>query len=286
MFTYGCFALLLFALIKVEEGHGSWIWCLPPLFVLWPNLHGGFLAGVGVVLIWVMVYGARLVLRPAERTAIDPRPWTALTAVAFSGLGTLVNPYGPELVDFLLKTATGTRPEIMEWQPTEFLSLDGAGYLLLLTASILALIHCRHTNRPFALLAFAILAILPLIARRHLALFALGVIFLAGKAIAETWDHWLMAHRIHQASVAGHRIFGPLLLAVFLIGVFVFTARALPQLGCIRVNPDKFPVRAVAFLKNARVSGNMAGEFDWGQYVIWNLGPSIRVSLDGRRETA
>jgi hypothetical protein len=25
--------------------------------------------------------------------------------------------------------------------------------------------------------------------------------------------------------------------------------------------------------------------FDWGEYVIWHLGPGVRVSMDGRRET-
>jgi hypothetical protein len=33
------------------------------------------------------------------------------------------------------------------------------------------------------------------------------------------------------------------------------------------------------------VSGNLAVEFDWGEYVIWHLGPQIKVSMDGRRET-
>jgi hypothetical protein len=46
-----------------------------------------------------------------------------------------------------------------------------------------------------------------------------------------------------------------------------------------------FPVRAVAVLKAAGVQGNMATEFNWGEYVIWHLGPQIRVSIDGRRET-
>ena len=29
----------------------------------------------------------------------------------------------------------------------------------------------------------------------------------------------------------------------------------------------------------------MAVYFDWGQYAIWHLGPRIKVSYDGRRET-
>jgi hypothetical protein len=47
----------------------------------------------------------------------------------------------------------------------------------------------------------------------------------------------------------------------------------------------EFPVKAVALLKQSNASGNMAVHFDWGEYVLWHLGPRIRVSIDGRRET-
>ena len=41
----------------------------------------------------------------------------------------------------------------------------------------------------------------------------------------------------------------------------------------------------MALLRDSGVHGNMAVFFDWGQYVIWRLGPKIQVSYDGRRET-
>ncbi len=75
MFTYACFALLLFALMQVENGRAGWLWVLPPLFALWPNLHGGFLAGIGILLIWLLTYGARLVFATsAARAAPRPTP--------------------------------------------------------------------------------------------------------------------------------------------------------------------------------------------------------------------
>ena len=35
----------------------------------------------------------------------------------------------------------------------------------------------------------------------------------------------------------------------------------------------------------AGADGNLVVDFDWGEYVIWHLGPRIKVSIDGRRET-
>jgi hypothetical protein len=31
--------------------------------------------------------------------------------------------------------------------------------------------------------------------------------------------------------------------------------------------------------------GRVVTFFDWGQYAIWHVGPALRVSMDGRRET-
>lgn len=45
------------------------------------------------------------------------------------------------------------------------------------------------------------------------------------------------------------------------------------------------PARAVAMLAETRSPAKLAVEFNWGEYVIWHLGPRIQVSLDGRRET-
>jgi hypothetical protein len=46
-----------------------------------------------------------------------------------------------------------------------------------------------------------------------------------------------------------------------------------------------FPARAVGMMKASGVTGNMATEFNWGEYVLWHLGPQVQVSIDGRRET-
>jgi hypothetical protein len=46
--------------------------------------------------------------------------------------------------------------------------------------------------------------------------------------------------------------------------------------------PDPAGVRALAA---SRAEGRLVTWFEWGEYAIWHLGPSLRVSIDGRRET-
>jgi hypothetical protein len=42
------------------------------------------------------------------------------------------------------------------------------------------------------------------------------------------------------------------------------------------------PCRAVAFLRESGLTGNVFTPLWWGAYVTWELYPSVRVSMDGR----
>ena len=292
LFTYVCFALLLFMLWQAERGRTRWLWGLPLLFLLWPNLHGGFLAGVGILLLWLLVSLLELVLRrggplAASRPAPQVRPAlrTALTAVALALLATLVTPYGIGLWTFLLRTATIPRPEITEWAPLPLISLPGGVYLLLLLVGIAGFALSRQQRRPFAILAFAVLAILPMVAGRHLPLFAVAMPFLAGACVAEVWERWSASRRSARGDAGSHPIFRPVLTGVFVVGTVVLLVTGSSRARCITVADKIYPVQAVALLRAARAEGAMAVDFDWGEYVIWHLGPTVRVSLDGRRET-
>jgi hypothetical protein len=46
-----------------------------------------------------------------------------------------------------------------------------------------------------------------------------------------------------------------------------------------------YPTGALEYIKRNYSSGNILTEFVWGEYLIWNLGPHIKVGLDGRYET-
>jgi hypothetical protein len=42
----------------------------------------------------------------------------------------------------------------------------------------------------------------------------------------------------------------------------------------------------VGLIEKSHVAGNLAIDFDWGEYAIYHLSPAVKVSMDGRRETA
>jgi hypothetical protein len=269
IFTVLCFTLTMLVIINAEKQNYRWLWLLPPVFLVWVNFHGGFLAGWGILLAWTIVH--LLTHRSAWKNVLPP--------VLLSSLATLVNPYGLRLVTFLLQTATLPRMEIWEWTAVTVFEPLGWLYLGMVTLSALAIINSTQKKSPALLVLYFIVVLLPLIARRHLSLFAIGILFLAGEEIVQ-----LIRLKIHPWFQK--RTF-PAWLAIFpLFAAGTFILFALPRLNQVPILPEPpFPIQAVELMRASGVTGNLAVEFSWGEYVIWHLSEQVKVSVDGRRET-
>ncbi len=139
------------------------------------------------------------------------------------------------------------------------------------------MVASSRPRRPEAVLLFIVAALAPLLARRHYPLFALALVVLAAEHIADLSERVLRTARLDFGRNRPIEAIGfglPLLLIVL----------SLPRLRCIALEP-LYPARAVALLKQANVRGNLAVFYDWGEFALWHLGPDIKVSIDGRRET-
>ena len=86
------------------RGAGRKLWLLAPIQIVWCNLHGGFLAGLGLIFLYAL--GEALSRRPF-------RPY--LVWFLMAGLATLINPYGLKYWSYLAQAVTMPRPEITEW---------------------------------------------------------------------------------------------------------------------------------------------------------------------------
>jgi hypothetical protein len=80
---------------------------------------------------------------------------------------------------------------------------------------------------------------------------------------------------------------GALIFACFASGLLMITEVS-PRVRCAQIDPEhgaSYPVRAIAWLGQSGLEGNLATYFAWGEYALWHLQPQVRVSMDGRRET-
>ena len=243
------------------------------------------LAGAGILVIWV---GVRLLLLATQGAPEGQSRVSAgfkLVAPAIAAVSALLlNPFGPLLPKFLLDTATVARPEIADWWAMKVVSPMGATYLVLLAVTVLGLIFSRRRHSPALIVVYGCAAVMPFMAVRHLPLFVITALAVAGEHVYDAWRRWSPLEgrpmssespRWMPPTLAG--LSGLIALILFIISWNVTSGIWIPA--------GDYPTRAIALIRESVPEGNLAMHFNWGQYAIWHLGPNVKVSLDGRRET-
>ena len=120
-----------------------------------------------------------------------------------------------------------------------------------------------------------ITAAAPLVAFRHLPLFVITAMILIAPMLAVLYESG-------KALAVPQGLKLPVQAILYLAAVSSLCL-TLPVLTNINVGAD-MPQKAVALLADNHVKGNLATHFDWGEYCIFHLYPSMKVSTDGRRE--
>jgi hypothetical protein len=244
--------------------------CLPLIFLVWTNMHGGWLVGLGVLVIW----SAFELFEPA-----DTRPplWALISVPVACLLATLVNPYGWHLWEFLARTVRLTRDDIAEWQPLWRAPRAAAAHWAATVIWAALAIRYAETRSLKAVAAVASLAYSSLRLVRMVALFTPAAVILLIPRSAQ-----YPTSGTQQMSLRAKTMLDVVFAC---IGLALLAWPLAP--GCVRMVgerwvPDPSAARAISA---ADLSGRMVTSFNWGEYAIWHFGPKIRVSVDGRRET-
>jgi hypothetical protein len=288
VFTYlGC-ACVFTLIARAQAGRHRVLWWAVPLLALWANLHGGFLAGLGLLGVWTLSYVAASAAahgwRSHETRALARATLPPLFAAAFA---TALTPYGPSLWTFLRSTLE-PRHEIAEWNPVSVMSIEGIAHAVLLVPAVAAWLVSRRA-KPLPITAVFLCAVVaPFVARRHTPLLALAVMMLAGEHVADAAASVVTSReRSRRAPAASSHTpsRSPVPTLAFGLSAVIFVSASIPHFTRIVVRPWEFPVGPVQWLAARGITGEMVTFFDWGEYVIWHLAPGVRVSMDGRRET-
>jgi hypothetical protein len=129
VFTFALVCWTLWIAESYLRSGGRRRWLLPPIFLLWANLHAGFIAGIGFL---VIVLVAEAIKRRWSLGTVAPRERIAglAAAVTASVIAACVNPYGPSIFVFAATTGSTERQKgIIEWQSPNF--RDPAMWVLL-----------------------------------------------------------------------------------------------------------------------------------------------------------
>jgi hypothetical protein len=240
------------------------------LFLLWVNVHGGWIVGAGVLAVWIT---GNFLSGHFSRGLLA-------SVGLLSMLSTLVNPYGWHMWEFLGATVRMTRP-VTEWQP--LLTTPWIAWIPWFGVGLAVVLSLFATNRPpmlFLAIAF-VLAFASFRVERLSPFYVVATLIFLSPTLIARWPGTF--HSFEPIGRPTARRLAGVLVGVCLVSA-VITAKAA---SCITIPDDDWVPDRVAgrTLADSSISGRMVTWFDWGHYTIWHLAPAIRVSLDGRRET-
>jgi hypothetical protein len=276
---------------------GTLFW-LVPVFVVWSNLHAGFLVGLAIMFGWLALM---LLMNFAKRWQSRLRCIDFAQAVPLNGLAvffcwallaaaaTLVNPYGWRMYDFFFSFGnTYYLTAISEWLPFYYFPQQPMVVLYLcLVAAALILLAVKAMNRSvdfkidmWWLSLVLLFWLMSLKSRRHTPLLAVVSVpwlvdLFSKEFIVANARELLEDKRLKIAvSLAG--------LAIFSFAVFGFTK--------IRFTDQPFdyycgyfPCEAVAKLKaSTPAPARILNDFNWGGYLLWQW-PGLPLFIDGRQ---
>ena len=265
LFTY----LILATVILILESR-RWLWALPPLFLLWANLHGAFFLGWIALAAYVgpALLGCR---RAFARRA--PIPKDILKLVLYSLLAVLatgLNPNGFHIVEILLAyRRSALQTSIVEWQRPKYWELST--FTLILYGSLAALLWARRRARLSDWLLYLLFAMAALSAVRNIILIGLiGAIVLVSYVPVFDPAKLLPRFRALPAALA-------IAAALFLAWRVVSTRHSDLDAAQWRT-----PVGAADFLLAHHIDARLFNSYESGGYLIWRLWPQNRVFIDGR----
>jgi tetratricopeptide (TPR) repeat protein len=233
---------------------------LPLLMLLWSNIHGGYILGIAIIIVYITGEGVNYFLKNGKRIKIN-----LFVICLISILITLLNPNTYKVFLLLLeKRASYRRGVVHEYLSplTAMLELHEyyLPYLVFLSAALIMLIIRFRRMQLTHLLLIIMLGGLSLVGLRFMPYLLMTAPILCG------YINW----RNHLIDKVG---------TLLIITLWIIPADKQDILS-MKVD-DGFPEKAVEFIKKEQPSGRIFNFFHWGGYLMYFL-PEYDIFIDGR----
>ena len=281
VFTFLFFILSLYLLDNART-YKNWkyLWWLVPIELVWCNLHGGFVVGLGMIGLYALgeAFSGRKYL-----------PYAAILLIAT--LVTFINPYGYEYWGYMAQAVLMPRPEIGEWNNVFSAVLSGEyrGYGILYVIVFLVsvpLILWYPKRDLTAGIVLSVTAIMGFLHIRHILFFALAFGAYLPVVLTEFWESLKsdpeIVKRYSRFRMIGLTLI--ILIVCYAVGSSFFRFVSGTPFD-LRASSRYYPVGAVEVIKKYNLKGNILPYFEWGEYLLWTLYPDSKVGMDGRYET-
>lgn len=271
MFSFLFVALTLYLLERARIGKDRTLWIIPFLIIIWNNLHGGVVSGLGIIFLYAI--GEFLCRRPFKK-------YLFVLAVSLPLL--IINPYGMKYLEFLFMANTMTRQDIIEWWGVLHPFHINKCNHLFIWMGVLAVVEfgllikdlfTKKAKKFFVELDYTkwiLVAITFYLGFIHIKLIPIFMI------VATSFCYQNVYKFIPKSDLS--KIWSMLFVYILIAGVWMFAPTT------AKASWYMFPLKEVEFIKINNLKGNLIASYGHGSYITYKLFPHNKVYMDGRYE--
>ncbi len=287
LFTYLFTALWILVLEQINQDKPRRWWWLPVLMLFWVNLHGMFVLGI---VIWVIYVTGSFLEKPSRSWFSAPSTKALFLGGGLSILATFFSPSGAGIWKAVIALGSNSyiTSRIPEYQTANFHIPETWPFILLLAIVLLSFARAGHKVSWTHSILTGSFAAIALYTSRMIPLFAIVVTPIAAATLGDMLKQDFSMSRLSQrgANIAAINSSSN---GVIWLGVGVLAVTLLLASGRTIDNSQKgntfdesfFPVQAVTWLNSNPQDGHMLNEFDWGGYLLLKLSPRQQIFMDG-----
>ena len=266
----------------------NYLYLLPPLMLLWVNLHGGFIAGLLLIGVYITGNASMAIFQKGNRQQNIGNLKTLAVFFILCLLASLINPKGYKILLFPFNLISNTfiMDHVSEFLSPNFHEKLTYEYMLLLMILVFGVSLLRlNAIEAILVLLFTHMSLysaryIPLYAMILSPILARRVDYLLHEYKEQRLIKWFLAMSERTAktdSMAKYNLWG--IATVIVLTIMVLTG----QLS-YEFDKKKLPVDAVQFIQKEKIPGNMYNNDEFGDYIIYAAWPEYRVFFDGRSD--
>jgi hypothetical protein len=289
------FSLLLFLiwyhiLCLYQYHNKNYLYFLPPLMLLWVNLHGAFFLGILLLIVYLAGNGIRILIPDkVESNQAKTKAKTLALCSGFTIIISLINPNGYINIGlpFELLSNQFIINHISEFQSPNFHENDLLAFeiLILLIFFILSVSMKKLNIIEIALMI--LFAHMSLYSVRNIPLFAIIAAPIISKQFQYVFDFKynkfadFLRNRHNNISTIDNTAKGILWI---LLPIFFISYLTIMGFLNYRFDENIKPIAAVEFLKKVKIKGHLYNLDEFGDYIIYKAYPDYQVFIDGRMD--
>lgn len=275
MFTFLFFSILLTILEAYRIYNKKFLLAIiPPLMLIWTNMHGGCLSGFGILILYI--WGEYL-----NKKNVKPYAITLIVSL----LSMFLNPYGIGYIKFLFSAGTMQREYISEWcspfvNANILYALKFKIYmifmlLIVLSSALIERFNIKQADKTkiFILLATGYLAV------SHSKLIPFFVISASIFLFDDVYNVLKKLKFINAFTDAKNKF-----VYVIIILMALISLQHGKEMKYSIIDNSIYPFSVIEFIKTNKIEGKLYIDMTYGSFCAYKLFPQNKVFMDGRYE--